>query len=165
MHWSLHLGRELVIMSQLKFDGTKHEISLVAGTGRVIGTWPAYNNVDSHAKVKGHLKNGTYNITDRIAPHPHAANANGPYGSYGIVRFNFRSHPGIGVHSGRANAKHMPGAPHPTMGCIRTTDEAMSIIKGSMAQDPLTTIEISNNTAVKAHQATQRNKSKSYLFK
>ena len=61
---------------------------------------------------------GTHRL--RIARRAHAASANGPYGLHGIIRFDVPGHPGTGVHSGRANARHLPGPEHPTMGCIRT---------------------------------------------
>lgn len=132
-------------MSKLHFDGEKHQVSLVGKDGKTIGTWTAYNNVDSHATVKPHLPNGTYKIQDKSAPHRHAANPNGPYGSYGIIRFDVPGHAGIGLHSGRANAKHLPGPQHPTMGCIRTSDEAMLAIKDAIANDPLTVMEVAGN--------------------
>jgi hypothetical protein len=106
-------------MSKLKFNGTSHEISLLDSNDRVVGTWSAYNNIDSHAAIQPHLPNGSYRIQDTARPHSHAANPNGPYGSYGIIRFSVPGHVGVGVHSGRANACHLPGPQHPTMGCIR----------------------------------------------
>jgi hypothetical protein len=143
-------------MSRLIFDGRVHQLSLIGGSGQIAGVWAAYNNVDSHATLT-HLQNGTYNIRDRIAPHRHAASANGPYGLHGIVRFDVPHHPGIGVHAGRANARRLPGPMHPTMGCIRTTDEAMLAISNSMRTSPLTPIEVMNNSAPAARHATRRN--------
>ncbi|RKP52467.1 L,D-transpeptidase [Trinickia fusca] len=143
-------------MSTLKFDGNAHQISLVDSEGKTVGTWAAYNNVDSQATIR-HVLNGIYHVQDRVAPHPHQALANGPYGLHGIIRFNVPGHPGIGVHSGRANARHLPGPQHPTMGCIRTSDDAMSAISNVMRHDALTTIEVTNNSAVVAHQASKRN--------
>jgi len=114
-------------MSTLVFNGATHQVTLNDAHGNPVGSWSAYNNVDSHATLT-HLQNRSYTVQDTTAPHRHAANANGPYGSHGIVRFNVPGHPGIGVHSGRANARHLPGPAHPTMGCIRTTDAAMAAI-------------------------------------
>lgn len=133
-------------MSKLKFDGISHQISLLDSSNRVVGTWPAYNNIDSHATIQPHLPNGSYRIQDTTRPHSHAANPNGPYGSYGIIRFNVPGHMGVGVHSGREAARHLPGPQHPTMGCIRTSDTAMKSIKDSIRNDPLSTIEVSGNT-------------------
>ena len=140
-------------MSTLKFDGATHQLSLVDGRGKVVGTWPAYNNIDSHASIQPHLANGDYSVEDRTRPHPHPANPNGPYGSYGIIRFDVPGHVGIGVHSGRADARRLPGPRHPTMGCIRTTDVAMKIIKDLMATDALTTIDIRGDSRHAAHPA------------
>ncbi len=144
-------------MATLQFDGLAHQLTLVGSDGNVIGTWAAHNNVDSHATLT-HLQNRQYVMHDRIAPHRHAASANGPYGLHGIVRFNVPGHPGIGVHAGRANALHAPGPAHATMGCIRTTDEAMEIISRTMRTDQLRTIEVRNNDAASARDATQRHR-------
>lgn len=65
-------------------------------TGKVVGTWTAYNNIDSHATIQPHIPDGTYAVVDTARPHPHAADPNGPYGSYGIVRFNVPGHVGVG---------------------------------------------------------------------
>ena len=147
-------------MSKLKFDGVAHQVSLSDAAGNTVGTWAAYNNVDSHATIR-HVENGNYTVQDRTAPHPHTASANGPYGLHGIIRFNVTGHPGIGVHAGRANARHLPGPQHPTMGCIRTSDDAMSAIRGLMARDALTAVEVTNNNAALAHAACQRNRNHS----
>lgn len=144
-------------MSKLLFDGLTHQISLIGNDGVSLGTWPAYNNVDGHATLT-HVQNRIYTVLDRAAPRRHVANANGPYGLYGIVRFNVPGHPGIGVHSGRANARHLPGPAHPTMGCIRTTDEAMRKIAALIGTAPLTTIEVTNNHAAVARAVSRRNR-------
>jgi hypothetical protein len=144
------------IMSKLIFNGALHQISLIDSNGQIVGTWAAYNNIDSHATLT-HLQNRAYTVQDQTVPHQHMASANGPYGLYGIVRFNVSQHPGIGVHSGRANARHLPGPQHPTMGCIRTTDEAMLVITRFMRTSPLTTVEVINNNMVSACTATHRN--------
>lgn len=144
-------------MSKLLFDGRKHQILFVDATGNTVGTWAAYNNVDSHATIR-HLPNGTYSVQDQTTPHPHAASANGPYGLYGIIRFNVPGHTGIGVHSGRANARYLPGPQHPTKGCIRTSDDAMREIREQMHRDPITAVEVKNNDPVAARAATERNR-------
>ncbi|MDO1530284.1 hypothetical protein QMK61_15710 [Fulvimonas sp. R45] len=138
-------------MSKLKYNGVLHQLTLVDKQGKIVGTWSAYNNVDSHATIQPHIPDGSYAIQDRSRPHPHAADPNGPYGSYGIIRFNVPGHVGVGVHSGRANARHLPGPPHPTMGCIRTSDAAMKSIRDFMATDPLTTMIVSGNSQRSAH--------------
>jgi len=144
-------------MPRLLFDGNTHQLSLIDNDSNVIGVWAAYNNVDSHATIT-HVQNRTYNIQDGVMPHRHTPNANGPYGLHGIIRFDVPNHPGIGVHSGRANARHLPGAMHPTMGCMRTTDEAMLTISNVMRVSPLTTIEVINNSAPVALHASNRHR-------
>lgn len=129
-------------MSKLRFSGRRHEILLFDRHGRLVGEWPAYNHVDSHASVQPHLPDGTYVVQDTTRPHFHPANPNGPYGSYGIIRFTVPGHIGVGLHSGRADATHLPGPQHPTMGCIRTADAAMRSIRDFMAADPLTTVQV-----------------------
>lgn len=142
--------------SKLIFDGKAHQLSLTDTEGKTVGAWPAYNNVDSHATIRA-LKNQIYIVQDKIKPLHHKADPNGPYGSYGIIRFNVSGHPGIGVHSGRANAKHKPGPQHATMGCIRTTDAAMHEITEYMRRHPLSVIEIKHNDVSIAKHSSQKN--------
>ncbi|MES2295933.1 MAG: hypothetical protein V4582_02775 [Pseudomonadota bacterium] len=144
-------------MSKMVFDGQSHQLSLIDENGMVLGSWAAYNNVDRHATLT-HVPNRTYQILDRSMPRQHAADANGPYGLHGIVRFEMPGHPGIGVHSGRASAVYRPGPEHPTQGCIRTSDDAMGVIVQTMRADPITTIEVINNNSGSAHAATVRNR-------
>lgn len=133
-------------MSRLTFDGVQHRLALLDGDYNVIGSWDAYNNVDSHATMRC-VNNGIYVIQDRTKPHLHPGdNIEGSYGSYGIIRFAYSGHPGVGIHSGRAHYPRTPGPQHVTMGCIRTTDEAMGKIKDYMATSPLTTIDVRNNS-------------------
>ena len=84
-------------------------------------------------------------------PHAHPGDPNGPCGSHGIFRLTVPGHVEIGLYSGRANAAHQPGPPPPTMGSIRTTDDAMQSIATAVARDPLTTIEVTNNTVATVH--------------
>lgn len=140
-------------MSKLKFDGAKHEIVLLSEDDREIGRWVAYNNVDSHASLR-FIPNGTYVMKDTARSHPHRSDPNSPYGSYGILRFDVPHHVGIGVHSGRSLSKYLPGPQHPTMGCIRTTDQAMKAITEYIANDPLRTIEVKNNADYRAQKAS-----------
>ena len=144
-------------MSTLLFDGLSHQLSLIGNNGEIQGTWIAYNNVDRHATLT-HVPNRTYTIQDRSVPLRHTADANGSYGLHGIIRFNMAGHPGIGVHSGRAHARHQPGPQHQTMGCIRTSDEAMLAIAEAMQSESLSTIEVRNNSAPMARTASRKHK-------
>lgn len=143
-------------MSKLFFDGTEHKVHFIDKDGTDLGSWEAYNNVDSHASLT-HIPNGTYSTVDKSVPHLHPGTnkdtVNGSYGSYGIIRFNVPGHSGIGLHSGRANGR---GAQHPTFGCIRTTDEAMKEIKRLMLHDPISSVEVSKNSNARAHHSTHK---------
>ena len=44
-------------MSHLVQDGATHQVSLVRDDGTIVGTWTAYDNVDSHASPHA-LDNG-----------------------------------------------------------------------------------------------------------
>ncbi|WP_181885441.1 hypothetical protein [Trinickia dinghuensis] len=54
-------------MSKLKFDGVAHQISLVDSSGNTVGTWAAYNNVDSHATIR-HVANGSHTVQESAHP-------------------------------------------------------------------------------------------------
>ncbi len=144
-------------MSQLIFDGTAHTLNLLGEDGgQVAGPWPANNVVDRKATLR-FVPNRTYAILDTSQPFKHGNavdkkgvpedSPSGAYGSYGIIRLrpfivSKVLHQGVGIHSGRANKGAQD---HPTMGCIRTTDEAMRAITLYMGSDPLTTITVQNN--------------------
>jgi hypothetical protein len=142
-------------MATLKFDGQNHSVEIFDMTGTSRGSWPAYNNIDlafskAHYGGMTHLQNGVYRILDTLFPLAHTPDPNGPYGLYGIIRFLYPGHPGVGVHSGRAHAKHIPGPQHATHGCIRTTDVALLAISEVMGKDQLQTITIVHNSAALA---------------
>ena len=137
-------------MSDLVYNHATKQITLRNRNGVTIGTWHANNNVDSHVGLPS-LPNGVYQFKDTFAPFTHKGDAsNGPYGPAGIVRledFHFSDrklpHEAVGVHSGR---KHIhdkagrAGVDHATHLCVRTTDQAMSMIVATMRQDPLKTL-------------------------
>jgi hypothetical protein len=155
-------------MSQLVFDGTHHTLTLVKSDGTQLGgPWPANNVVDRSATMR-YLPNGRYGVADPASPHRHGSavdrkgvledSSTGAYGPYGIIRLRpfhlgKTRHAGVGIHSGRANK----GAQnHPTMGCVRTTDQAMSAIVHYIPSDPLTAVIVKNNhdqTNVHPHQS------------
>ncbi len=112
----------------------------------------AANNVDSKTTI-GKLADGTYSFlpSDSTQPHPHsgaAATPNGAFGPGGIFRLQAfvgedgKSHIGVGIHAGRANSG---GYRHPTYGCVRTTESAISYISWLAKFDPLTTLTVINN--------------------
>jgi hypothetical protein len=136
-------------MSTLVFDGNTHTLQLRSGTGQLVGEWHANNVVDRRATLR-FVPNRTFNIIDSAHPYRHGNGndtINGAYGRFGILRLQDFTvdgvqHEGVGVHSGRADRG---AADHPTMGCIRTTDEAMQAITQHIQGDPLLTITVQNN--------------------
>jgi hypothetical protein len=140
---------KVINMSSLSFNGNDQTITLFDAQGNQLGAWPANNVVDRTATMR-FVPNQDYDIVDRNAPHTHGGEAdtpNGPYGSFGIIRFegfwaDGVHHDGVGLHSGRADRG---GADHATMGCIRTSDGAMQAISQHIATDPLTTITVHGN--------------------
>jgi hypothetical protein len=136
-------------MSTLVFDGDNHTVTLFDAQNNQVGQWHANNVVDSRATLR-FVPNRNYQIIDQTHSHRHnngQDTRNGAYGRFGIVRLqeftvDGQTHDGVGVHSGREN---QGGADHATMGCIRTTDEAMEAITQHMLDDPLTSITVQNN--------------------
>jgi hypothetical protein len=136
-------------MSTLVFDGLAHTLTLFNSQNRQVGQWHANNVVDHRATMR-FVPNGSHAIIDQTRPHTHGDDSdtlNGAYGRFGIIRMeeftaNNQSHTGVGIHSGRANRG---GADHATMGCIRTTDEAMEAISRQMRNDPITSITVEHN--------------------
>jgi RHS repeat-associated protein len=144
--------------SSVKFDGKEKKLYFYDKDGTLIGTWDANNNVVSDASI-GRLQDGVYEFENKRAPTRHADDGpNSAYGSDGIFQLkniwgpdwqaageNRESHGlhiGVGLHSGRADKN---GVDHPTLGCVRTTDDAMAKIVEVAPTDPLTTLTIVNN--------------------
>ncbi|NHZ32193.1 hypothetical protein [Massilia rubra] len=136
-------------MSTLVCNGATHPIHLYDNDTTLNGSWVAYNNVDSRATLP-HVPNRSYMT--------HVRDANGKYGLHGIVRFFVPGHKGIGAHSGRLHYRTNPGPQHPTMGCIRTTDEAMAVIKDHMRTSPITAVRVEHNCGTHTHCAPHRNR-------
>ena len=107
-----------------------------------LGSYDAHNNVASDSK--GKWEDGEYDMLDQNSSHMHPKqkddngvlkdSKNGAYGKNGIFRAkSFKENSGkkqkrvgMGIHSGRANKKFKR---RKTMGCIRTTEDAMKQIK------------------------------------
>jgi RHS repeat-associated protein len=152
----------------LVFDAQAHTITLYTNDGQKVGTWHASNNVASNAKFNNGekttpLPNGTYGMADKSSPHMHgnqkdsngdghpADSPKGEFGKDGIFRLGksaVNPDGGVGVHSGRddvPDAAGRTGADHATMGCVRTTGEAMDTITSTAKSDPLTSITVQNS--------------------
>jgi hypothetical protein len=114
-------------MSEVQFDRSGHRIRLTGSAGGVLaGPFDAYNNVDSHSK--GVWPDGTYPYVGYNA-HSALSDPDSEYGADGILIFNVPGRIGMGVHSGRQSIPDglgRVGPEHCTLGCIRTTDEAMA---------------------------------------
>ena len=128
-------------MSTLQFRREANELTLLRADGMTIGTWDAANNVDSHSD--GIWPYGEFDF-NRYKTHPDDA-ANSSYGSHGIFVFTVPGRDGMGVHSGRERIHDglgREGFLHCTMGCVRTTDEAMAQLVLTHRTDPIATIDI-----------------------
>jgi len=130
-------------MSQIQFDRLAHQIRLTGIAGEILaGPFDAYNNVDSHSK--GIWPDGTYSYVGHNA-HPALADPDSEYGVYGILIFNAPDRIGMGVHSGRRSIPDglgRTGPAHCTLGCIRTTDEAMAALLQVSAEDGIQNISV-----------------------
>ena len=136
-------------LSTVTYDGNTHTVTYTRNDGTVAGTFPANNNTTRSSN--GSWPNGTFN---RVGSNPHPeSDANGPYGSHGIITFDVPGRTGMGLHSGRADS----GAQnHPTLGCVRTTDDSMETVRNLERTDPVTSINVVNNDPNAARQGTQQ---------
>ena len=128
-------------MSTLQFHREANELALLRADGTTIGPFEAANNVDSHSK--GPWPDGQYDF-DHYGTHPDDA-PDSSYGSHGIFIFDVPDREGMGVHSGREDVpdgRARSGFLHCTMGCVRTTDDAMAQLVTTHRSDPITTIDI-----------------------
>ncbi|SFQ19572.1 RHS repeat-associated core domain-containing protein [Ralstonia sp. NFACC01] len=125
-------------LSTIGYDGNSHNIVVTSGSGTPLASFPANNNTT--ATSNGPWPNGVFPFS-HSNPHPESG-VNGPYGSHGILVFNVPGRSGMGLHSGRANSGAQD---HPTLGCIRTTDEAMQFVRELNLTDPVTSIRVINN--------------------
>jgi len=145
--------------SDLIFDGAAHTLTLVDKNGRVVGSWPAYDNVvQQDPKVTiGKLPDGIYPFLDTVVPHQHSPSldsASGAFGPDGIFRLekfigpDGHPHNGVGVHSGREGKIDPYGGTGPsyvTRGCVRTCSEATHAIRDLIKTDPLETLKVIKN--------------------
>jgi len=142
-------------LSWLFYYDPSGTLTYVPANGQAIQTFPARNVVDSGSRGKWPPGVYPYSGYNR---HPER-DANSDIGSHGIFIFDLssRGRYAMGVHSGQANRG---GINHATMGCIRTTDDAMSSIlaeiQGSVSgtdigdaiPDPLTGIAAIDSSTV-----------------
>ena len=128
-------------MATLQFHRRANTLILFAGGGDPIDRWDAANNVDSHSR--GIWPDGEYDF-ERSKTHPDDA-PDSAYGSSGIFIFTVPGREDMGVHSGRESVPDglgRRGFLHCTMGCVRTTDDAMAQLVTTHRSDPITAIDI-----------------------
>src|SRR6185437_3627757 len=144
----------------LIFDGAANTITLVDKSGKVVGIWPASDNVCTRATV-GKLVDGSDPFLDTSSPHLHVGSADtarGAFGPDGIFRLqqfegaDGKEHTGVGIHAGRAgvpDALGRTGAEHATMGCVRTCAAATGAMRELAKTDPLQTLKVIHNRKAK----------------
>lgn len=119
------------------FDRSDKTIALYSGNtceaDQPPPEFPAGNNVTKDSN--GPWPKGEYPFY-KYKAHPESGPNDG-YGSHGIFIFEVPGRTGMGVHSGRANKG---GPAHPTLGCVRTTDEGTEAL--THATDSLQTIQV-----------------------
>jgi RHS repeat-associated protein len=140
-------------LSYLVFDRLSGGIALFDRKGNLLGLYSAGNRTTRSSR--GPWPEGSFAFNRFKA---HRGGPNSSFGSVGNFMFWVPGRQGMGAHSGRADK----GGPfHPTLGCIRSTDEARQAIYDvhfghedpllmmSVAPDPLTHISVDEGTLLK----------------
>jgi RHS repeat-associated protein len=102
----------------LDFSRSSGTLTATNQNGTVIGVYPAGNLTVRGSG--GPWPDGTYSPS-HYNRHPESG-PTGAYGSNGIIVFGVNGRTGMGLHSGRS------GPNSPTLGCVRTTDDAMGYL-------------------------------------
>jgi hypothetical protein len=130
-------------MSRIEFDRSAHLVRLKGADDSVLaGPFEAYNNTDSHSK--GPWPDGSYAYLDYNS-HAALSDPDSEYGVDGILIFDVPGRLGMGVHSGRRSIPDglgRLGPAHCTLGCVRTTDEAMAAFIRLSGNDGIQSISI-----------------------
>jgi RHS repeat-associated protein len=121
-------------LSSMIFNRANGSLTLLDKDGNVVTVCTAANNTTRSSN--GPWPNGNYPLQSH---NNHPPDPNGPYGSNGIDVFDVPGRTGMGVHSGRQNSG---GPNHPTLGCVRTTDDCMKTITDWQSHDPMTQITV-----------------------
>lgn len=106
--------------------------------GTVFGVFKAANNTDSSSK--GEWPPGIYKPEGLVEVTGDNSLANGKYGRWFLGFKDFGDRAGMGIHAGRfarPDRAGREGYQHATMGCIRTTEEAMEFIADQYEADPI----------------------------
>jgi len=125
--------------SYLVFYAQRQQIELYDSSNNLVGRWDAANNVVA----------GYHNFPEGDFPRCWWRPGGGPgtergtsFGPYGGIVFNVngdKGDDGLMVHSGREDEG---GYLHPTLGCIRTEDEAMEAMRSLERSDPVLMITV-----------------------
>ena len=171
----LNRGFQGANVSILIYDGLRRSLVLVDRDGKQVGDWSANNRVENSVLNKyglAGLPNGDYVVEDQH--HPSYSGPRADYkssarvGPAGIIKLKpfvvigaspehkHSEHTNVGIHAGRKGVGHQSpmkgtGPDHVTRLCIRTTDAAMSMIRLTMLQDPIKTLNVRGNHHVKGH--------------
>ena len=152
-------GEEICENPYLLFNGTKGTLQIFDDNNTpddysddtFIGEFEAHNNVASNSK--GKWEDGVYEMEDKTSSHKHNSQDDSPDGSYGTngcyraksfeETTTGKTRSGMAVHAGR---EYKDFQKRVTMGCVRTTPEAMNAIQKAIDQyGPLQKIIIQNN--------------------
>ena len=129
-------------LSDLIYNNNTKTLTVINGSGSVVDVFPAGNNAQRNSR--GPWETGIFNYAYHTT-HPDDS-PDSSYGSNGNFIFNVPGCIGCGVHSGRTNKKDRAGrsgTEFATKGCIRTTDDATSLIQQLIERgDSLKTLKV-----------------------
>jgi hypothetical protein len=132
-------------LSSVVFNPSAGAVTVINGAGESLGDYPAANNAQRSSR--GPWPEGSYEYGYHTT-HPDDA-PDSPFGSNGNYVFDVPGCTGCGIHSGRANRTDLAGrrgVNYATNGCIRTTDEATSMLRRLIAgDDPLSGLVVSRS--------------------
>lgn len=127
----------------ITFNSVHNKLICVGEKQTTFALYGAANNADSTSK--GSWPVGVYKIDTLIRVTGEDAESNGKYGRWFLRANDFAPRTGMGIHAGRRTKTDLAGRHsfnHATMGCIRTTDEAMQYIADHNDSDPVTKIVV-----------------------
>jgi hypothetical protein len=125
----------------LTFDRSQRTLVATHDT-RMLAEWPASNNAARHSR--GPWPAGTYQPRRII----HVGGPDGdPPGAFGpwFLLYDVPGRSGMGIHAGREGRADLAGRldhAHATLGCIRTTTEAMIDLESLCRAHGLPTLDV-----------------------
>jgi hypothetical protein len=115
-------------LADILYNSKSGALWVIDKTGQVLGEFPAANNAQRGSR--GPWPEGMYGF-DYWKAHPESG-TNGRFGPNGNFVFKLEGCAGCGIHSGRRDQCDLAnrcGVRYATDGCIRTTDEAMELMR------------------------------------